>query len=247
MSDVDSFEDSAPSDTALVSMTGGLSAGAQAFIRQFQPADDDSGCIATFETVREFKPFKTQQAKMAAEVDGRTFTVSDEVYENVTYIRINIRGSNLREVHRPIREEDKRRFPFSWQEYQKGEKAAARGTPLVKLAGMDASIIRHYHALNVFTIEDLALVSDLGLQNLGTGAREFRRAAQEWVDLRKPAQASDPAMSDLIARMDAKLDSQQATIEKLMEENQKLRAIPAKKKPGRKPKGSMGEQSASST
>jgi len=234
MSDVDSFEDSAPSDVVITSSVGGLSAGAQAFIRQFQPADDDSGCIATFETVREFKPFKTQQAKAAADAAGKPFGVTDEVYEDVTYIRINIRGSNLREVHRPIRDEDKRRFPFSWQEYQKGEKAASRGTPLNKLAGMDPSLLRHYHALNVFTIEDLSLVSDLGLQNLGTGAREFRRAAQEWVEARKSAQATDPQLLELVARMDAKLDSQQATIDRLMEENAKLKAV--KKKPGPKKK-----------
>jgi len=51
------------------------------------------------------------------------------------------------------------------------------------------------------------------LQNLGTGAREFRRAAQEWVEARKPAAAADLQLLDLVARMDAKLDSQQATIE----------------------------------
>src|SRR5882762_7732209 len=97
--DLDSFQDSPRMDTAIVSTVGGLSEGAKAFIRQFQPADDDAGCIATFETVREFKPFKTQQAKVAAEAADKPFTVSDEVYEDVTYIRINIRGSNLREVH----------------------------------------------------------------------------------------------------------------------------------------------------
>ena len=234
MSDVDSFEDSAPSDVAITSSVGGLSAGAQAFIRQFQPADDDSGCIATFETVSVFQPFKTKQTKDKADSEGRPFNAADEIFENVTFIRINIRGSNLREVHRPIRDEDKRRFPFSWQEYQKGEKAASRGIPLNKLAGMDSSILRHYHALNVFTIEDLSLVSDLGLQNLGTGAREFRRAAQEWVEARKPAQATDPQLLDLVARTNARLDSQQATIEKLMEENAKLKAV--KKKPGPKKK-----------
>jgi len=68
----------------ITSSVGGLSAGAQAFIRQFQPADDDSGCIATFETVREFKPFKTQQAKAAADAAGKPFGVTDEVYEDVT-------------------------------------------------------------------------------------------------------------------------------------------------------------------
>lgn len=236
MSDVDSFQDSPRSDTALTTTVGGLSDGAKAFIRQFQPADDDAGCIATFSTEREFKPFKTNEAKKVAEAAGKPFGIMDEVYEDVTYIRINIRGSNLREVHRPIREEDKRRFPFSWQEYQKGAKAAARGTPLNKLAGMDPSIMRYYGSLNVFTIEDLALVSDLGLQNLGTGAREFRHAAQEWVDSRKPAAESDPQLLDLVARMDAKLDSQQATIEKLMEENRALKTAPAKKRPAPKKK-----------
>lgn len=227
MSDVDSFEESAPSDTAMVSSASGLSAGAKAFIRQFQPADDDAGCIATFETVKEFKPFKTKQVQDKLEADGRPFTALDEVYEDVIYIRINIRGSNLREVHRPIREEDKRRFPFSWQEYLKGEKAACRGTPLVKLAGMDAPLVRHYHALNVFTIEDLALVSDIGLQNLGTGAREFRRNAQEWMEARRPI-ATDPAVLETLAGQQAQLAQAMALIEKLSEENEKL-----KKKPGK--------------
>lgn len=232
MSDFDVFEESPSTGGELTSTVGGLSEGAKAFIRQFQPADDDTGCIATFETVKEFKPFKTQEAKKLAEATGKPFTSLDEIYEEVIYIRINIRGSNLREVHRPIREEDKRRFPFSWQEYQKGEMAAARGTPLSKLAGMDISIIRHFGALNVFTLEDLVLVSDLGLQNLGTGAREFRRAAQEWLDTRKPAVA-DNTLRETVLKQEEKLSKAMALLERLSEENAQLKA---RKKPGPKPK-----------
>jgi len=227
--DPSDFTPGVPSNTSLAAETPGLSEGAKQFIRQYVPADDSKDVIVTFEIVNEFKPAKS---RIASEVAGKPV----EIYEDVVFIRKNVRGNNTLEVHRPVRDEDKREFPFSWQEFQKGEKAAARGTPLNKLVGMHPSILRQYHALNVFTIEDLALVSDIGLQNLGTGSRELRRAAIEWVERMQPvaAAASDPQLLDLVARMDAKLDSQQATIDRLMEENAKLKTV--KKKPGPKKK-----------
>jgi hypothetical protein len=231
MSDFDTFDEPPAQDHSRVTNVAGLSEGAKAFIRQFVPADDDTGCIATFETVQEFKPFKSKELQLKAEAEGRIPGPECEIYEPVTYIRINIRGSNLREVHRPIREEDKRRFPYAWQEYQKGEKAASRGTPLSKLAGLDASLIRHYHALSVYTIEDLALVSDLNLQNLGTGAREFRRAAQEFIESRRPTE--DPALRETVVKQGEQLAQAMALLEKLSEENARLKA---RKKPGPKPK-----------
>lgn len=218
-----------PSAAILSSEHASLSEGAKQFIRQYVPADDGKDVIVTFETVSEFMPGKS---RVATEAAGKTV----EIFENRIYIRKNVRGNNSLEVHRPVREEDKREFPFSWQEYQKGNKAAERGTPLSKLAGMQPSILRHYHAFNVFTIEDMALVSDIGLQNLGTGSREFRRAALEWVEHAKPTSEADPKLLDLIARMDSKLDQQTATIEALREENAQLKARPPRQKPGRKPK-----------
>src|SRR5256885_1194842 len=87
---------------------------------------------------------------------------------------------------------------------------------VTNVAGLDASLIRHYHSLSVYTIEDLALVSDLNLQNLGTGAREFRRAAQEFIDSRRPA--SDPTVQELLATQGEQLAKAMALIEKLSEE-----------------------------
>jgi len=228
--DPDSFTPSSPSAKGnLPAEAAGLPEAAKQFIRSYLPSDDDSGCIGTFETVSEYKTFKSKEA-------------GKEIYEPVIFIRINIRGNDRTEVHRPATEADKRRFPFSWQEFLKGEAAASRGTALTKLPGIDPPTLRSLHAKNVFTIEDLALVSDSNLQNLGLGGREFRARAQEYVDSHKGAQEASQLQS-LIAQQSEQLAKAMALIDKLSEENQKLAAKPApeRKKPGRKPREKPAE------
>jgi hypothetical protein len=221
----------------------GFSQAAKDFIKQYVPSDDDEGCIGTFETVREFKPAKSQVLREAAEKEGKIAGPDCEVYENVTFIRINIRGNDKLEVHRPANEADKRRFPFAWQEFQKGESAASRGTHLNKLPGLDAPTIRTYNAKNVFTVEDLALVTDTHLPNLGTGAREKRQQAIEYVQSMKGSaitQAQIRESNDAVAQMRETVAAQgeqlakaMALIEKLSSENE---ALSKPKKRGPKPK-----------
>lgn len=229
--DPDSFDPQAGNTGRLPAEAAGLSEGAKAFARQYLPADDDSGCIATFEWVNEFKPAKS---RVASEAQGQPV----EIFEDVLYIRKNIRGNSLLEVHRPATEGDKRQFPFSWQEFQKGENARARGTALIKL-GLDSPIIRAMQAHNVYTIEDLASVSDNNLQHLGIGSREMRVRAQEYV--RTNAAASEAtheadSLRDTVNQQSAQLAQALALVERLTEANQKLSGAPPKVKRGRKPK-----------
>lgn len=213
----------------------GLPQAAKDFIRQYSPADDDSGCIGGFEWYREYKPFLSKQA---TEKEGKPV----EIFENVLYVRINIRGSDRNEVHRPATEADKRRFPFAWQEFNRGENARARGVPL-QMLGLDAPILRQFAAKNVFTVEDLCEVSDNNLQNLGLGGREMRNRAQAYLNQHLAATKSSVALEaqqDVIAQQGAQIAAQGsqlaqalAAIDKLTEENRKLTT---KKKPGPKAK-----------
>lgn len=209
---------------SLPAEANGLSEGAKMFIRQYTPSDDDAGCIATFETVSEYKPFKSK-----AEREREGGDPNAEIYEPVLYIRINIRGNDKLEVHRPATSDDKRRFPFAWQEHQRGENAVSRGTPLTKLTGMDPPTLRHLHAKNVFTIEDLTSVSDNNLQNLGLGARELRKNAIEYVSTHKvatEAKEENSQLRELVEKQSAQLAQAMAVIEQLKE----------KRGPGRPPK-----------
>jgi hypothetical protein len=233
---------------ATLSSLSGYSQAAKDFIKQYVPTDDDEGCIGTFETVREFKPAKSQKLREEAVAAGREPGPDCEIYEDVVFIRINIRGNDKLEVHRPANEADKRRFPFAWQEFQKGEAAASRGTHLNKLPGLDAPTIRTYNAKNVFTVEDLALVTDTHLPNLGTGSREKRQQAIEYVQSTKGSavtQAQIKESQDAVAQMREVVTSQgeqlakaMALIEKLSAENEKLTTP---KKRGRPPKAETSE------
>lgn len=176
--------------------------------RRYSPKDDDPGCIGSFEWLDEYKPFKSKEA---TEKEGRPI----EIFEKVLYIRISIRGSDINQVHRPAVGEDKARFPFAWQEFNRGEKARERGIP-IQMLGLDVPLIRGFAAKNVFTVEDLAAVSDNNLSNLGIGAREMRRKAIEFLDARKESpvaearvneqQALINSQSEQLARMQAQLD-----------------------------------------
>lgn len=203
-----------------------LSSGAREFIRQYMPADDDQGAIGSFEWLQEFKPFLSRQA-------------GHEIYEPVLYIRITIRGNDKLEVHRPATEADKRRFPFSWQEFQRGEDAAARGTALSKLPGIDPGMLRGYHAKNIFTIEDLALVSDANLGNIGLGGRELRKKAIDYVENLKATHGA----SEALARMQSIIDQEReraakkdALLEQALQAIAELQKPKERKKPGPKKK-----------
>ncbi|MGC3959569.1 MAG: hypothetical protein QM813_16965 [Verrucomicrobiota bacterium] len=147
----------------------GSNSGSQAsFLRQYVPADDDEGVTATFYMKEEVMPFLSQQA-------------GKEIKERRPFIKIVVKGNDKSIVHRPIQEGDKKRFPFSWQQFERGEDQSKKGTALSELFDSDSELVPHYHAMNVFTLEDLAQVSDGNLQLLGAGARENRLRAKEYL------------------------------------------------------------------
>lgn len=194
----------------------------QAFIKQYVPEDDDSGAIASFEIVHEFKPWKSAKATEEAQAIDPA-APAKEIWEDVVFIRINIRGNDKIEVHRTASDADKRRFPYAWQEFQRGQQGALRGTHLSKI-GMDTATIRSLNAKNVYTVEDLAMVSDNNLQNLGAGAREFRSKAADFVRTKDAVLAIDEERNELraqVAKQAEQIAQLMALAEKLNEENAK--------------------------
>jgi hypothetical protein len=205
--------------------------------RRYTPQDDDPGCIGTFEWHSEYKPFASKEA---TDREGKPV----EIFENVLYIRIDIRGSALNGVHRPARPEDKARFPFAWQEFNKGEKARERGTA-IQMLGLDIPIVRGLAAKNVFTVEDMAAVSDNNLSNLGLGARELRKRAQDFLDAKKESPIAEARISEQQAMINAQAEQLQramALIERLSEQVGKTEQVAqtaqpeAPKRRGRPPK-----------
>jgi hypothetical protein len=192
------------------------------FLRQYVPQDDDEGVIANFERVREHQPFESQEK-------------GTDMYRDVDYVRIRVRGNDKLEVHRRATEQDKRRFPFAWQQYQLGKEQSARGTPLDEI-GIASSLLPAYHAKNVFTVEDLARVDDGNLQNLPAGSREFRHKARERVQLKQRAEGSDQLVEQnrQLIEQNAKLADQVSRLLARLEDSDDGGKQPGKKQPGKK-------------
>ena len=184
----------------------------QAFLKQYVPQDDDNGVVANFENVSEHKPFLSQQA-------------GKDVFADVVFVRITVRGNDKLEVHRPATDADKKRFPFAWQQFQAGVAHGARGLPLDRVPGLEARRIAHLHSVNVFTVEDLALVSDGNLPNLGADGRELRRKAQEIVNSTRTA-----GETQRMAAVEQDNEALRASNADLLARLERLEAAQAKKK-----------------
>jgi hypothetical protein len=198
----------------------------EAFLKQHVPQDDDTGVIVRFYKKMEEQTYITKETGVYTE-------------KPVDYINIVVRGNDKMEVDRPVSDVDKRRFAKSWADYQAGRQAESRGTPLDQLpGGMTPREIVHFHSLNVFTIEDLALVTDQHISSLGTGARERRSKAQAVVAGRQQSSETERQLTEL-KKQNGLLSTQLATAldmnTKLAERLDRLEA--AQKEPPRKKGG----------
>lgn len=164
-----------------------------------QQRDDDKGVHAEFSLYAVLMGFKSKEA-------------GKEIFEDREFVTIRIRGQDKTEVVREATELDKRRFPRQYAEFKAGNRQARMGTSILQLVGMTPARAMTFQQFNIHTIEDLAEVADGYLQNLGMGARDLRRQAQEFVSNGKTANSE----------LQAKLDTQQQQIAQLMELTQKL-------------------------
>jgi hypothetical protein len=119
------------------------------------------------------------------------------------------------EVHRKANEQDQREYPNEYRSYKDGKEHRISGTPIDLLPGIDVGRIASLKSLYIYSVEQLAELSDLSAQKVGMGAAELRKKAQDFIN-RKP---NNDALTVRIAELEA--------LVKQLSENQK-------KKPGRK-------------
>ena len=163
----------------------------------------EDGCKPIFKTIQRENKAKSRDA-------GRP------IFEDREYVEIIIPGSKNERPIRPVRDEDKERWPDEYRRFKEGQEQASEGTPLEQWPRMTRSRVYELKAVGVYSVEDLAALADSNLTNIGPDARELRNAAQAFLQ---------PDETDALKKR----------IEELEAENMKLRAN-QKKTPGRKPK-----------
>lgn len=91
------------------------------------------------------------------------------VFEDVTYVKINVPGLKEMEVDTPARSDHQKRFPRQWQHFVNTTQGDAReiGLPVAEWPQLTRSQAEEFRAMKFFTVESVANASDLALNNLG--------------------------------------------------------------------------------
>lgn len=141
---------------------------------------------------------------------GREVTVQKD------FVEIRISGNDKEIYFGPANEEMQRRFPEEWAAYLKGAGPERIGTPVNRWPQLTQNQVRNLEQHAIYTVEDMAAVTDAGLQNLGMGARKLREDAQKFLSL--ASAAAEVAQLDELREENAGLKSQLQVLQEQMSE-----------------------------
>ena len=104
-------------------------------------------------------------------------------YEDQVYVRIHPPGERLNIVERRANEQDKRRFPMQWQQFQQNKAQQPDGAPIELLYPEYPSIAAMLRANSVQTIEQCADLSGPAIDSVGMGAQRYVNEAKKWLEM----------------------------------------------------------------
>ena len=160
----------------------------------------DKGMVAIFFNKAVHHPAKSMEL-------GRP------VYENQVFIRVHPPGERLNIVERPAKDDDRRRWPVQWAQFQQNRQQLPEGTPVDLLYPDHPAIAATLRAHNVHTVEQLADLSATAIENIGMGAQRYVNAAKDFLEKANKGVSIAQHRKDLEDR-----DREIGTLKRLIEE-----------------------------
>ena len=190
-------------------------------------SNDTQGLYASFQLDAVEMPFLSSQA-------GRP------IFEDREFIRIFIAGDKNSEIYREVRDEDRERFVEVYDRFKRGLKDEDQnsGTPLAQWPIMKPREIKELQAVNLFTVEQVASVSDSVKQKLGMGANEIVAKARAWLNQANQGADLSKYMAEN-SRLKIDLEALQAQVQQLSDRLEG-EAV-AKRSPGRPPRSAKDD------
>jgi len=158
--------------------------------------DKDDNCIAIFhmESMRD---------------EDATREAGKPVFANVPFVKIIAPGNDKEVVDRIVLQRDKERFPKEWYKFTHNEAPEVDGTPIEFWPQLDKAQADTLKANNIFSVENLAGVSDQDISGLGMGMLELKKKAKTWIELQDGS-----ADMNKLAEKNRKLEEQLAALTK---------------------------------
>jgi hypothetical protein len=167
------------------------------------------------------------------------------VFDKVLIGTIKSPGQQKSELDMEFIREDingnERKNENAWKLY--GEQAKAfinkttspemQGTPIEKMPGIDMKVAASLKALNVFTVEALAVVNDTGLAAIGMGGRKLKAEAEAYVASCKNKEQAQELLSKYAAE-NAEMKEQIASLTSIVNELKRDKETAPKKRASNK-------------
>jgi hypothetical protein len=150
---------------------------------------------------------KTDRDQEATKAEGRP------IYKDYEYIRVQVAGDRGNMVERPATPQDKRRFAAQYAKFKAEEEQTPDGIPLSEWPGISTAQIEELKYFKIYTVEQLAEVSDSNGQQL-IAFHKWRDKARLYIQALKDAAPMEKLQAELQTRDDkiALLEKQLADV-----------------------------------
>lgn len=149
------------------------------------------------------------------------------IFDDADFVRITIPGDKYSNLEAKVDESHRRRFPKQWANYQAGQEQAQTGTPLEHWPQMTVGLVATLKAMKIYTVEQLAELSDANAAQL-MGSHDLRRRAAAFLEAAKGEAANSHLAAELEKR-DNEIATLKAQMEQLIAASQKQPAAPSLK------------------
>ena len=143
------------------------------------------------------------------------------IYEDKTFVRIQVPGERFNIVDRPANVNDARRFPVQYAQFQQGAEQRPEGTPVNLLFADRPSVAAMLEASGVHTVEMLAGLSGTAIDSIGMGAQHYVNEAQKYLEMSNKGVGANKLKAELEER-DRKIRSQEHEIAMLKDQINKV-------------------------
>ena len=103
------------------------------------------------------------------------------IYKDTAYVMIMIPGDKDNIVRRPVRHNDKMRFPQQWAQYESGKEQVQDGTPLEHWPLLTRAQVEELKFFGVRTVEALSAMPDSQAQKF-MGINALKQKATDYIE-----------------------------------------------------------------
>ena len=113
---------------------------------------------------------------------ARSKAEGKRIFESREFIKIQEPGETLMIVDRPVKDEDKQRWPRQWDRFAQGKNQIPDGIPLSLLFPAHPHIAEMLAGYQIHTIEQLANLSGHAISTVGMGCQEWVNKAAKYLE-----------------------------------------------------------------